>query len=202
MDLRETYNRIAEDWHADHQQDDWWIEGTDTFAALFPPGARILDVGCGSGVKAKYLFEKGLKVTGIDFSEKLIEIAKKEVPEAEFHVMDMRDVASYPRMFDGIFAQASLLHIPREEIREVLAGLSAKLVDGGYLYAAVKGTRPGTPLEEMKEEHDYGYSYERFFSYHGAEELRSYFAQIGLAIVYESASVVGRTEWLQVIGKK
>ena len=92
MNLKETYNKIAEDWFKDHKSDDWWIEGTNKFVSLFKPNACIVDIGCGAGVKSKYLSEKGLRVTGIDFSDKLIEIAKREVPHVEFHVMDMNEV--------------------------------------------------------------------------------------------------------------
>lgn len=84
MNLRETYNTIAEAWHKDHLSDTWWIAGTDCFASLFGNGDSILDVGCGDGMKAKYLTKKGLVVTGIDYAEHMIEIAEREVPSAAF----------------------------------------------------------------------------------------------------------------------
>lgn len=202
MNLKDTYNLIAEDWHKDHQQDEWWIEGTDTFISLFAPDSKILDVGCAGGFKSKYLTDHGLQVTGIDFSEKLIEIAKRELPEATFLVMDMQNVQELPQEFDGIFAQASLLHIPRADIKKVLQGLLSKLKPDGYLYVAVKGIRADRPNEEAKEENDYGYSYKRFFSYFTLEELRTYFNDLGLEILYENTNRVGNTDWLQIIGKK
>jgi SAM-dependent methyltransferase len=201
MDLKDTYNRIAEDWHNDHHQDDWWVEGTDTFISLLTPGAEVLDVGCGSGTKTKYLSERGLKVTGIDFSDKLIEIATREVHETKFLVMDMHDVPTMDQKFDGVFAQASLLHIPRNEIPDVLKGLLSVLKPGGHLYGAVNGTRLGHPDEEIKEENDYGYTYERFFSYTSMDELKAYFQDLNLNVVYENTNTVGRTNWLQIIGK-
>lgn len=75
MNLKETYNKIADDWFKDHKVDDWWVEGTDQFISLLKPGASVLDVGCGAGLKSKYLSEKGLQVVGIDFSDKFIERA-------------------------------------------------------------------------------------------------------------------------------
>ena len=84
MNLAETYNRIAEDWDKDHDNDDWWIEGTDVLISHLPSKGTVLDVGCGSGVKSCYLLEGGFKVTGIDISEKLLDIARRKAPEGEY----------------------------------------------------------------------------------------------------------------------
>jgi trans-aconitate methyltransferase len=201
MELKDTYTKIAEDWHRDHQNDDWWIEGTEKFITLLKPGAHVLDAGCGAGNKSAYLATRSFAVTGIDFSEGLIAIAKREVPSVTFLIKDMREIQDLP-LYDGILAQASLLHIPRAEIVSTLSVLVSHLETGGYLYAAVKGARADKPLEEIKQEHDYGYSYERFFSYYTLEELRDYYKEVGLEVAYETSSVVGKTEWIQVIGTK
>ncbi|MFH1712016.1 MAG: class I SAM-dependent methyltransferase [Patescibacteria group bacterium] len=117
---QQTYDNIAEDWHKNHQADDWWVEGTDKFISLLSSGAEVLDVGCGGGTKTKYLLEKGLSVTGIDYSKGQIAICQREVSGAEFFVMNMRDVAELGKKFDAVFAQASLLHIPKAEVQEVI----------------------------------------------------------------------------------
>jgi cyclopropane fatty-acyl-phospholipid synthase-like methyltransferase len=179
-----------------------WIEGTDHFCSILKKGNQVLDVGCGAGVKSRYLSKKGLDVTGIDFSEKLIEIAKKESSGIEFIVMDMKDVRDLNRQFDGIFAQASLLHIPKNEIADVLGISVSALKSNGYIYVAVKGKYPDGPEEAVLKESDYGYDYERFFSYFTMDELKSYFNDLKLEIVYENHKVFGKTDWLQIIGKK
>lgn len=202
MNLKETYNRIAEDWFKDHKGDNWWVEGTDKFVSLLPPNASVLDVGCGAGVKTKYLSAKGLQVTGIDFSEKFIEIAKREVVAAEFQVMDMNSVENLNRKFDGVFAQASLLHIPRNNILDVLKKITSVVKEGGIIYVAVKGVNASGKEEDVLKENDYGYEYERFFSYYRMEELEKYFADLNLEIIYKNSNLVGRTDWLQIIGKK
>jgi 2-polyprenyl-3-methyl-5-hydroxy-6-metoxy-1,4-benzoquinol methylase len=204
MDLRETYNRIAEEWHRDHAQDDWWMEGTDAFIKELPSGAHVLDVGCGSGVKSEYLIAHDLKVTGIDISDKLLEIAKREVPEAEFKVLSMTELDSMSETFDGVFAQASLLHIAKKDAEEVVEKMTERLVKGGFLYIAVKEKREGKPDEEIAKENDYGYEYERFFSYFTMDELKQYFAKAGLQTILKlrNPSPSGKTVWLQIIGKK
>lgn len=202
MDLKDTYNKIAEDWDQEHQTDDWWIEGTDKFISLLKSGDLVLDVGCGAGTKSRYLHEKGLRVVGIDFAENFITLARRKVPEAEFLVMSMKDADKLTTEFDGIFVQASLLHIPKSEAEEVLGTLMQRLKPHGYLYVAVKEKRLDDPEEEVKEEHDYGYSYERFFSYYTLDELRGYLANLGMDLCDSGAKPSGRTNWIHVIGRK
>src|SRR3989344_5666981 len=119
-DLKSTYNNIAEDWVKDHLRDTWWQEGTDAFLSFLPPQSAVLDVGCGGGIKSKYIADKGFQVTGIDFSEKMIEIAKREFPQTDFEVVDIYHLDQYQKMFDAVFAQAVLLHVPKFQALEVL----------------------------------------------------------------------------------
>ena len=202
MNLKDTYNKIAEDWFKDHHGDTWWIEGTNKFVSFLKSDSLVLDIGCGAGVKSKYLLGKGLKVVGIDFSEKMIEIAKREVPDARFYVMDIKDLSGLQETFDGILAQAVLLHIPKKEVTSVISGLKAKLNDGGYLYVAVKEKRPEGKEEEVLAEDDYGYRYERFFSYFTLSEVREYLATAKMQICYENVAQTGHTNWVQVIAQK
>ena len=202
MNLRATYDRIGSDWHRDHQKDDWWIEGTDRFVSMLPQCARVLDAGCGSGVKARYLAQRDLRVVGIDFSQELIGIAREENPGVDFWVMDMNNAGDLNGDFDAVFAQASLLHFSRKELLPVMEALGAKLIAGGYFYAAVKGPKLGQPLEEMKEENDYGYPYQRFFSYYSPMELDAAFDAIGVETVWQDVKRTGSTDWVQLIGRK
>lgn len=204
MALKETYDRIAEDWHKDHLHDDWWIQDIDTFIQKLPYGARVLDVGCGSGVKSKYLIDHGLKVIGIDISKNLLKIAESEVSQGEFKIFSMEDLDSMAELFDGVFAQASLLHIPKKDAGEMVKKMTRKLLSGGLLYLAVKESREGKPDEEIKKESDYGYEYERFFSYFTMPELEQYLKNADLKVVSKlrNPNKSGKTVWLQVIGKK
>lgn len=201
MDLKSTYNKIAEDWATDHAADTWWIEGTDKFCSLLKLGATILDVGCGAGFKSKYLTDKGFKVLGTDFSEKMIEAARKKYPSLESAVADMYEIDKIGRKFDAVFVQAALLHIPKDKVMEVLNKMKGLLNKGGLLYIAVKEKKEGGAGEEIKKENDYGYDYERFFSYFTMPELRSYLNSLRMESVWETITNNGRTNWLQIVGK-
>ena len=202
MDLKSTYNRIAEDWLKDHHEDMWWIDGTDMFISFLKSGALVLDVGCGAGVSARYLLDRGLSVVGVDFSEKMIEIAKREVPDAIFRIADIKDLSGIVKSFDGIFARAVLLHVPKSEAGEVIKGLRDKLLVGGYMYIAVKGVRENGKEEEIVKENNYGYEYERFFSYFTLLDIQRYVADVGMEICYENVTLSGHTTWIQVICRK
>ena len=203
MNLKETYNKIAKNWHKDHEKDDWWVCGADVFISLLKPGNLVLDVGCGSGTKSKYLTEHGLRVFGIDIAEKMIEIAKKEVPTGTFSVLDLDEASTLIDVFDGILAQAVLLHIPQKEVEKRIKKLAQKLKSGGYFYVAVKEREPNGPEEEVRIEKDYGYVYERFFSYFTIDEMRRYLQNAGCKIVFEKITPTGgSTRWIQMIGQK
>jgi len=201
MDLKSTYDRIAEDWNKDHLHDTWWIDGAQKFSSLLGPGSTILDVGCGSGIKAKYFIERGFRVAGIDLSEKMIEIAQREVPQGNFKVMDMYDISELTESFDNIFMVAALLHIKKEKAPNVLSAFASKLRPGGYFYVGVKEQRSGRKEEEIVKENDYGYDYERFFSYFTFDEIKKYFSDLAMKICYEDVSTTGKTNWVQVIGR-
>lgn len=202
MNLKETYNRIAWDWFKDHTQDTWWIQGTEKFISLLPKRATVLDVGCGAGVKTRFLKEKELDVVGVDFSEEMIVIAKEQDPTGTYFVKDITKTLDFDKTFDGVFAQAVLLHISKSDIVSVLKNLSSILKDDGYLYLAVKGQWEGGPEEHVLKENDYGYEYERFFSYYTLEEMKQYLAEVGFSSVFEHQEIVGRTNWIQVISTR
>jgi SAM-dependent methyltransferase len=201
--LRDTYDRIAGDWARDHESDTWWRACTARFASLLPDGARLLDAGCGSGQKAKFFQDLGLRVMGIDFSERLLDIARQTATASDFRLLDLRDIGTLSEEFEGVFAQASLLHIPKAETFAVIEGMVSRLVPRGLLYVAVKAQRAGSPEEEIVAESDYGYDYERFFSYYTLDEMRAYLDRLGLSLVHAEVSQVSlEPGWMQVIARK
>lgn len=200
--LKETYNKIAKDWNKDHDIDLWWIEATETFLSFLPTGASILDIGCAGGAKSKYMSDKGYAVEGIDFSEEMIKDARERFPDLHFEVMDIYDLDEYPKKFDAVFAQAVLLHIPKKKIKDVLQMIKNKLNDGGFIHVALKEIRDINIEEEIKKENDYGYEYERFFSYYTQDELKEYFQKLDLEVISLKIENSGRSKWINIIAKK
>ena len=117
-DIVSLYQRHADAWdrgrRAELTIERAWM---DRFTELLPPGASILDMGCGSGQPiAKYLIERGYNVTGIDSSPPLIEKCRARFPHHEWLVADMRTVA-LNRTFDAIVAWDSFFHLSHEHQR-------------------------------------------------------------------------------------
>ncbi|MDB5099392.1 MAG: Methyltransferase type 11 [Cyanobacteria bacterium RYN_339] len=106
------------------------------FLALLPPGAKILDAGCGSGRDALRFKQQGHVVTLVEPSLALAELAAELVGQ-EVLALRFQDL-SFDQEFDGAWASASLLHVPRSEIDDVLARLWRALRPGGILYASFK----------------------------------------------------------------
>jgi 2-polyprenyl-3-methyl-5-hydroxy-6-metoxy-1,4-benzoquinol methylase len=109
-------------------------------ADALPPGARVLDVGCGTGLPtARQLTDAGHLVLGIDLSSGMLELARKNVPaaSAEFRQLDVAALrAEGPDgvgQFDGITAFFALLMLPRAEIPYALRLLHGLLRPGGLL---------------------------------------------------------------------
>ncbi|GHF60782.1 methyltransferase [Streptomyces mashuensis] len=104
-------------------------------AESLPPGSRVLDVGCGTGLPtARQLIDAGHEVTGIDLSHGMLELARANVPEATFHAGDLAGLRD-GRLgtFDGVTAFFALLMLPRPEIPYALRMLHGLLRPGGLL---------------------------------------------------------------------
>ncbi len=106
------------------------------FVAELPPGATVLDLGCGTGRDTLALIHAGLSVTAIDGSPEMAREAEKRIgtPVRVQLFEDLEDLNA----FDGIWANASLLHVPRAGLPNVLARVYRALKPGGVLAASFK----------------------------------------------------------------
>ncbi len=106
------------------------------FLSMIPRGGKILDAGCGSGRDTKAFLALGYDVAAFDASESMARLATR-LTGAPVAVMRFQELA-YDQVFDGIWASASLLHVPITELAEVTDRLVRALRSGGVLYASFK----------------------------------------------------------------
>ena len=150
---RDVYQRNAARFDAERSRILFERPWLDRFASLLPEKATILDVGCGAGEPiASYFLGLGLRVTGIDFSERMIEIARERFPAARWSTVDMRQMDLGTR-FDGIVSWHAFFHLTPAEQRSTLPRFAEHLRDGGALLLTVgheeseiSGTVGGEPV--------------------------------------------------------
>lgn len=101
---------------------------------------KILDVGCGSGRDSVFFANKGFEVVAIDGSKSLIELAHQTDTRIDWQCLRFHEIAkqSWQNQFTGIWACASLLHMPFDDLPKILNDLLSCLRPTGILYASFK----------------------------------------------------------------
>ena len=98
-------------------------------------GAMLLDLGCGGGKDAGDLSQRGYRVVGVDRTTALLLVGRHRHPSLSLIRADLRYLPFQAMSFDGLWAAASLMHLPKPAARRILTDLS-RLVRPGGLFAA------------------------------------------------------------------
>lgn len=148
------YNENAEEFTASTINVDF-TSVQDKFLNKLSSSSSILDFGCGAGRDTKYFLEKGYIVDAIDGSEELCKLASEYTGIKVKHMLfqELHDIEKY----DGIWACSSILHLPYEELVEVMKKMTVALKDTGTIYTSFKygnfeGVRNGRYFIDMTEE--------------------------------------------------
>ena len=135
LDTIDYYNKNASEYY--NQTIELGMEDIiEEFIKLIPADGAILDLGCGSGRDSMYFIEEGFDVTAVDGSEALCELAKIEIGQ-EVHNIRFEDL-EFDNVFDGVWARASILHVKKKDIHDIINKVSRSLVTDGVLYMSVK----------------------------------------------------------------
>ncbi|WP_262695938.1 class I SAM-dependent DNA methyltransferase [Kordiimonas aquimaris] len=131
------YNRHGQQFDTERSKSLFERKWLKRFEALIKPKAHILDAGCGAGEPiAQYFIEKGHELTGVDFSNTMINIAKQRFPQNDWHILDMREL-QFDKRFDGIIGWHSFFHLTANDQRTTLNRFAVHLVNGGALMLTV-----------------------------------------------------------------
>ena len=127
----------------------------DRFLAELQPGTLILDFGCGSGRDSRYFLQKGYRVEACDGSEEMVKAATQNtgIPVKQMLFSELDEQERY----DGIFACASILHVPSAELPDIIGKMKEAVKKGGVLYVSFKygtfeGVRNGRYFTDQTEE--------------------------------------------------
>ena len=127
----------------------------DSFLAQLPAGALILDFGCGSGRDSRYFLQKGYRVEACDGSEEMVKAATRNagIPVKKMLFSELNEENHY----DGLFACASILHVPSKDLPDIFTRMKKAVKKGGILYVSFKygtfeGIRNGRYFTDLTEE--------------------------------------------------
>lgn len=141
-----TYDRCAQGFADKFMDNDLYWASLDRFARDLKPGSRLLDLGCGPGNNVRYLLTHlpELRITGMDLAPAMIEIARKEVPQGEFRVGDIRRLDPDEGPYDAILAAFCLPYLDKTEAQDFILNLGKLLGPGGRLYlSCMEGDHSG-----------------------------------------------------------
>ncbi|MGB8401037.1 class I SAM-dependent methyltransferase [Bradyrhizobium sp.] len=136
------------------------------FLALLPSGARILELGCGAGADSAEMLARGFDACPTDGSPEMADEASRRLgrPVETLLFHDLDQVEAY----DGVWANACLLHVPRPELAQVLTLIWRALKPAGYFYASYKaGDVDGRD------------TLDRYYNYPSPDWLRANYADAG-----------------------
>jgi SAM-dependent methyltransferase len=155
------------------------------------PGGAVLDLGCGGGEPiARYLIERGCRVTGVDASPPLIDLCRARFPDHEWIVGDMRGL-KLGRRFDGVLAWNSFFHLTWDDQRAMFGVFAAHAGPGAPLMFTT-GPRLGTAIGAFEGEPLHHASLD-------ADEYRELLAAHGFGVVehaLDDEPSGGGTVWL------
>ena len=152
MDSIEYYNQNASEYFeqtVDIDMQDCW----DGFTKLLPEGGSILDLGCGSGRDSAYFIDHGFDVTAMDASEEMCDLASIHIGQDVLNLSF--DEIDFDEVFDGIWACASLLHVPGDKIEDIFKKIKKSLKINGVLfmsfyYGDFEGERNGRYYKDYR----------------------------------------------------
>ena len=163
------YNKTAtwsEEFEKENSHADVLKKFYDCYAEVGTVHPRFLELGSGAGYNCKYLAGLGAKVVGLDISEKLVEIAKKNVANSKFFIGDMTESYDVLGRFDGIVCLETIIHVDIQKMRTTFLNASKALKKGGLLLiSALDGVGKNTKKSYVQIE---GEAYDRDFNNYNA----------------------------------
>lgn len=175
--IRDGYDRIAAQYAKlrDQTSSTRHLERLDR---LLRPNSLVLDLGCGAGMPVdRWLIDRGHRVIGLDISDAMLALARRNVPEAQ---CELRDIAELERGFYGVDAVVSffaLFHVDRRRHKTVLACIRSYMPKGGALLI--------TTGRSHWEGRDEFLGVEMAWSHFDREASRRLIEESGFAIVHE-----------------
>lgn len=196
--VRDFYNKTAQQWADRFYDDDCSQPVLEAFMAMLPDRPRVLDLCCGAGYDSKRLTALGASVVGLDLSEVSIEIARSRNPEIPFYVGNMLEDYSCIGAVDAAVCIAGFVHLRTDELRQGFERLAQVVQPGGLVLLVI---RDGAGrIDRMSDVEIDGEWYDRAFYAHNLEELREHAA--GLFIFERTIDEPEESVWVNYVFRR
>jgi len=200
-DMETVYDRFAQSYDAGRDAFNMDAVLEDFFSVLGSGSGALLDLGCGAGVPFDDAFvQRGWSVTGVDFSEPMLELARRNVPQMETLRLDMRSADFGAGSFQAAIAAYSLFHIPAEDQFTLLERIFGWLHPGGKLLFTY-ATREYTGSDSFDGYKEF-MGQRLFYSHRTPQELFARLDEIGFELLAEDYREIGGETFLWVTAGK
>lgn len=187
----QTYDQTAQIWSEAHNSKGFWTTEMENFHRLLPNG-KIVEIGSGGGRDVRDLVELGYEYVGTDISSGLLEVARQNLPNETFYNQSVYDLDFQGEKFDGFWASAVLLHIPKDRMSEALARIKSVTVKRAIGFISLKDGIG----EKVEHDEINGKQLERFFSYWKKDEFVKVLQENGYTIAdYSYHPMSEKTRW-------
>jgi len=156
------------------------------------PNGKLLEIGSGVGKDAEALIKLGYDYTGTDASSGLLELARKRNPSVAFIQRYAHEINPSLGEFDGFWASAVLLHIPRDEMQDSLLAISSVLKNEGIGFITMKEGE-GERVDEKTG---------RLYTYYKEDEFTKVLESVGFSVLERGRRDTEKDNWLIYYVKK
>ncbi|WP_026705306.1 class I SAM-dependent DNA methyltransferase [Flavobacterium soli] len=176
----ETWNKVASLYEEHFMDLDLYNDSYDTFCeAIEKSNPKILEIGCGPGNITKYMLSKrpDFDLEGIDIAPNMIELAKKNNPNATFRVMDSRNIDQLKTEYDGIICGFCIPYLSKSDCSKLVKDIKNLFSEKGILYLSfIEG-------DYEKSGYQSGSSGDQvYFYYHDLESIQTDLSENGFEI--------------------
>ena len=193
--IQYTYDKLSQlNIKTKHSFDD--TDKLDLLLSLLPKNPSILDIGCNDGMPVdKYLVKKGAVVTGVDISQKAIEKAKLNVPNAEFIHADIEKIKFKNKKFDAVLVLFVLFHLLKTKHMKFFSKIHKILKPNGHLLV----TLFIKPIETTKDEYS---DLKLYFSQWDEKTTKETIIKSGFILINESLMKINKFKHKILLFKK
>lgn len=171
---REAYDTCASEFASRFDKSDFGPM-LRRFASLLPENGRILDLGCGSGRDLSWFTRHGFRATGVDWSRAMLTEARRRT-DAPLVEADLRALPYQDAQFDGVWSNASFVHLRPEDLRLALGEVERVLRPDGVFFASIASGAG----EEWRLA---GHGRWRWFRYYQAADVELALSLAGLRVI-------------------